>query len=387
MGRLDLVDLVALHADLGEAIGAAVAEVAAGGRFVLGECVAAFERALAQHLGVPHVVGVGSGSDALVLALRISGVKPGDVVVTTPLSFVASAESILRVGAVPRFIDVDPDTLCLSLDKLQGYLLACSRRGSERLDPETRAPVRAVMPVHLYGRACGIELEHAALEAGLACVHDAAQAVGARQGGVPLGTGAPACLSFFPTKNLGAWGDGGAVLCSDDDLADRVRSLRVHGRDAEGRYRESGLNSRLDAVQAAVLGVKLAVLDRHQARRREQALRYDLAIDKAKLAPRLTPPPPLDAGDVCHLYTVRERSGSREALRAHLEEVGIGSGVYYRRLVCDEPAFAGRALWEEGDLGAARAACAEVLSLPVHPYLPDGAVERVVEAISSFYEG
>jgi dTDP-4-amino-4,6-dideoxygalactose transaminase len=384
--RVELTDLAALDRELGPALRAAVDAVAASGRFVLGPEVEAFEAALAARWGLGHAVGVASGSDALFLALQAAGVGAGDVVVTTPLGFIASAEAILRVGALPRFVDVEAGTLCLAPAALARYLESCRRGaphpgpfgGREIVDADSRRPVRAVMPVHLYGRACSAEIGRVARAAGLVVVHDAAQAVCARDAVGPVGRDGCACVSFHPKKNLGAWGDGGAILTDDAELAERVRRLRVHGRDDAG-HASVGTNSRLDAIQAAVLRAKLGWIDQHEARRRANAGR--LHAELAALAPLVRRPPPLAAGDVCHLYTVEAER--RDELRRWLDARGVGTGVYYARLLCDEPAVLERA-GAPPSLPVARAAADRVLSLPVHPFLAEGGPRRIATAIAAF---
>jgi dTDP-4-amino-4,6-dideoxygalactose transaminase len=363
--NVQLADLAALDRELGAELRAAVDRVAASGRFVLGPEVAAFEQELAHRWGLRHAVGVASGTDALWLALVASGVVPGDVVVTTPLAFVASVEAIARAGAVPRFVDVDDATLCLDPKRLREYLEGC--RIDDRGCFDGDACVSAIVPVHLYGRACSAEVSRLARAAGIALVHDAAQAVCARDEDGPVGAGGAACVSFHPSKNLGAWGDGGAVLTDDGALAERVRSLRVHGR-RDDRYAGVGANSRLDELQAAVLRCKLGVLDEHERRRRDNARRYH------ELLRGVTLPPAFRDGDRCHLYTVRVEE--RDAVRARLAERGIATGVYYPRLLSDEPVVRARC-GEPPALPIARAATRTVLSLPVHPFLPHDALEHV----------
>lgn len=358
--RVRLCDLERLDRELGPALRRAVDGVASSAQFVLGEPVAAFERALAEHHGVAHAVGVACGSDALLLALRAVGVERGQIVLTSPLSFFATAEAIVRAGARVCFADVDAS------GGLDGEAVRRVLRDTD---------ATAVLPVHLYGRACdGV----VAAAGGRPVVHDAAQAVGARVDDAALGSTGPACLSFFPSKNLGAWGDGGAVLTDDPALADRVRRDRAHGRRGDA-FETVGLNSRLDAIQAAVLTVKLDHLRAHDARRRRIVDRYQREL--GGLA-KVTLPPPLRDRDTPHLFTIRVAS-DRDGLRRHLERQGIESRVYYPRVLADEPAIAPHVV---GDvtLPVARRLAGEVLSLPLHPHLTDGEVDRVVAAVRSW---
>lgn len=347
--------------EIGPALRSAVDRVASSARFVLGETVASFERALAEHHGVSHAVGVGCGSDALLLALRTAGVGPGDVVLTSPLSFIATVEAIVRAGARVRFADVDDGG---------GLDVETVAEAIHRADD-----VAAILPVHLYGRCADGIVDVAE---GRPVVHDAAQAVGARVDGAALGSTGPACLSFFPSKNLGAWGDGGAVLTDDVEVADRVRRDRAHGR-AGDAFTTVGLNSRLDAIQAAVLEVKLGYLREHDARRRRVVERYrrDLAgLETIAL------PPALRDHDTPHLFTIRVVT-DRDGLREHLAREGIESRIYYARPLADEPAIASHLVGDVA-LPIARRLCGEVLSLPLHPHLTDGEVDRVIEAVRSW---
>ncbi len=327
--RVPLVDLGPQHAETGEAALAAVAALADGGRFILGDAVERFERTLAQMLGVAHAVGVASGTDALVLGLRAAGVGPGDLVVTTTVTFAATAEAIVRAGAAPLFCEPDPATFCLGADAVRVRL--------EALPAAERRRVRAIVPVHLFGRACDMAaLGAVAGEHGLAIIEDAAQALGARAAGRAVGTlGAAGAFSFFPTKNLGAWGDGGAVVTARDDVAARVRSLRQHGLRAGG-FAEIGLNSRLDAVQAAVLAVKAPRLAEWTAARIAAGERY-----RALLAGVVPDGALQDAGahgeHVYHQLVLRVDAPS--ALAEALAARGVASRAYYPRPLHEEAAF------------------------------------------------
>lgn len=367
------------YGELREEIDAALARVIESGRFVLGPAVEAFEEAFARRHGVDHAVSVNSGTDALVLALEAVGIGPGDEVITSPFSFFATAEAILRVGARPVFADVRPDTL--------------------NLDPEAAAAAvgertAALLPVHLFGQPADLPaFGRLATRHGLALVEDAAQAHGAAQHpegpearlsdpAVPAGSvGEAGCFSFYPTKNLGGWGDGGMVTTSDARIAAKLRGLRDHGRTSAGGYghREIGYNSRLDALQAAVLGVKLGALDRWNGRRREHAAAYDRALE----AVEGVRPPAARPGNlhVYHQYTVRARE--RDALARALDEAGVGHGVYYPVPLHLQEALADLG-HGEGDFPEAERAAKEVLSLPVFPGLTGEERGRVVAAVRAF---
>lgn len=360
----------------------AVAGVVDSGSFVLGPAVASLERAVADRVGVEHAVGVASGTDALVLALDAAGVGEGDEVVTSPFSFFATAEAILRVGARPVFADVRPDTL--------------------NLDPEAAAAAvtgrtAAILPVHLYGQMADMaSLAELADRHGVALIEDAAQALGAAQapGGPDAGAreareetrragavGDAACFSFYPTKNLAGWGDGGMVTTDEAGLAERLRSLRDHGRPPEGGYGHGrvGYNSRLDALQAAVLEAKLPALEGWNERRRENARGHTESLEAVDgIRPPTARPGNLH---VFHQYTVR--CGRRDALAAHLEDRGIGHAVYYPVPLHLQEALAdlghGR-----GDFPEAERAADEVLSLPVFPLLADDELAEVRTALRSF---
>src|SRR5262245_44896999 len=364
---IPLLDLGAQYREIGAELEAAVLQVLRSGRYVLGETVARFEAAIAEHLGVRHAIGVASGSDALLLALMALDVRVGAEVVTSPFSFFATAAAVVRLGATPVFADIDPADFAVSM-------------ASVRLTEHTRA----LLPVHLYGQ-CGDmrTLDAIARRHRLPIVEDAAQAIGASRDGWRVGDGDLACLSFYPTKNLGAVGDAGLVVTGDDALAARVRRLRTHG--AEGRYEhlEVGLNSRLDAVQAAVLTVKLKYVESWNAARRARARDYDELFRAAGLEDEVTLPAVAPgATHVFHQYVIRVPR--REALRSHLASRGIASEVYYPIPLHLQPCFASLG-YRRGDLPEAERAADEVLALPIHPELERTAQERVVAAVREFY--
>ncbi|MCK6544310.1 DegT/DnrJ/EryC1/StrS family aminotransferase [Myxococcota bacterium] len=372
MAPIAMHDLAGQHAALGAALGAAIERVLASQRFVLGPEVEAFERELAAVLGAADVVGCSSGTDGLVLALTALGIGAGDEVITTSLSFVATAEAIVRVGARPVFADVEPGALTLDVAS-----------AASLVGPRTRA----IVPVHLYGQTADMRAVMAlAARHGLAVVEDAAQAIGARDAdGRVAGTiGDLGVSSFFPTKNLGAAGDAGAVIVparGDGALARRLRSLRVHGYgDEPDDYVEGGMNARLDALQAAVLRVKLPHLEAWTAARRRNALEYSIILSDI---PGISVPTERAGGlHVFNQYTVRVRE--RDALAARLGREGIASAVYYRRPMHRMRCFAGVA--GSIALPEAERAADEVISLPVHPGMSRDDVARVAAVVRAHAE-
>jgi dTDP-4-amino-4,6-dideoxygalactose transaminase/glycosyltransferase involved in cell wall biosynthesis len=370
--HVPLVDLRAAHERLRGELDAAVARVVEQGRFILGPEVAAFEAEFAAFCGARRAVGVGSGTAALHLALRALGVGPGDEVVTVAHTFAATAEAIGHAGARPRFVDVEEATGGMDPKALEGALDGAA----------------AVVPVHLYGLPVDMAAVGAlAAEAGVPVLEDAAQAHGA--GAVPAprtpprraGTlGRIAAFSFFPAKNLGAFGDAGAVTTDDDALADRVARLRDHGRVSKYEHAEEGFGERLDALQAAVLRVRLADLDAANATRARLAARYDQAL--AGAGDLVLPPRPEGRSSAWHLYVVR--TAERDALLAHLRAAGVQAGVHYPLPLHLQPAWRhlGHA---RGDLPATEAWAAECLSLPLYPELGEAAQDRVAAAVRAFF--
>jgi dTDP-4-amino-4,6-dideoxygalactose transaminase len=360
----------ALDADYREkhaAIDAAVGRVLARGRFILGEEVRRFEEEFAAWLGVGHVVGCACGTEAIALALEAAGVEPEQEVLLPANTCVPTVAAVRLARAWPRLADVDPDTLTLD---------AAGAR--KRLAP----PIRCLLPVHLYGGVADVEgLSRLSEAEGLALVEDCAQSHGAAwKGRMTGGFGRAAAFSFYPSKNLGAYGDGGAVATNDAATAERLRELRQYGWTRRDHAEREGWNSRLDEIQAAILRAKLPFLERDNARRREVASRYDEAF--ASLPLRLLSARP-GSVPACHLYPVRV--ARREEFRAHLSSRGIETGVHYPEPVHLQPAYAflGHA---RGDFPVAEEACVTVVSLPVHPTLSDGEVEEVVAAVRSYFE-
>lgn len=364
-------DLSAQCAPLREDLLAAFSRLLDTAQFIQGPDVGNFEDDFARYCGTRHAVGVANGTDALVLALRALDIGPGDRVAVPAFTFAATAEAVCLVGAEPVFIDIDPATFNMSVVGLEAAIR------------EHRTRLRVVIPVHLYGRPAPMdEILALAGSVGASVVEDAAQAHGARYRGRRAGSlGRLACFSFYPTKNLGAAGDGGALTTSDDAVAGRLRRLRDHGQSGKYEHAVVGCNSRLDTLQAAILRAKLPHLDAWNARRREIAARY-----AAGLAGLKTVTTPGDGpGDelVHHLYVIR--STRRDALQQHLAAREIATSIHYPRALHQQAAFA--AFASGRGCPAAEAAADQVLALPCYPELGDAAVDQVCAAIRDFESG
>lgn len=375
---------------LGTGLEQAVLEVLRSGQYIGGATVTSFEQAFAAACDVPHAIGCNSGTDSLILALRALGIGPGDEVITSSFSFFATAEAISAVGATPVFVDVDPTSYLIDLDRIEAALT-----------PATRA----LLPVHLFGRPVDMERVNAiAAEQGLLVIEDCAQATGARWAGRPVGSwGDAGCFSFFPTKNLGAAGDGGAVTCRDPELAQRVRELAVHGMPRRYLHTELGYNSRLDALQAAVLSVKLPHLESWVERRRAIAGRY--LQELASLGGLCLP----DAGPDGHSwnqFVVRvgacpeagascgaaclpsadsacyglPESCCRDWFQQQLREAGVNTIIYYPIPIHRQPAYQSLG-YGPGSLPVTERLCTEVLSLPIFPELSGEQQDGVIGAL------
>lgn len=368
--RVPMADLPAQYAALREEIDAAVHGVLSTGNFILGATVERFERDVAAYCGARHGIGVGNGTDALLLALMALGIGPGDEVVTPSFTFVATVETVVLLGATPVFADIDPQTFLLD-----------PARVAEKITDRTKA----ILPVHLFGQAADLDALHAlAAPRGIPILADGAQSIGSDSQGIPVGAQTPlTTLSFYPTKNLGAAGDGGMVLANDDALAARLRLLRFHGSSGTYDYREVGVCSRLDAIQAAILQVKLARLDAWTDQRRANAAFYDHAlagIDGLTL-PLCRP----GLHHTYHQYTVRVGGGRRDPLKAFLAEREIASGVFYPVALHLAPAYRDRFGGRPGDHPEAERACAEVLSIPIYPELSEAQRDAVARSVREFF--
>jgi dTDP-4-amino-4,6-dideoxygalactose transaminase len=365
--KVPLLDLRQQYAAIRNDVHAAIDRVCESQQFILGPEVERFEHEVAAAIGAAHAVGVSSGTDALLMSLMALGVGPGDEVITPTFSFFATAGSVVRLGATPVFVDVDPDTLMLDPGIVDA---SCTPR------------TKAIVPVHLYGLCADMDpLVALASRRGVAIVEDAAQAIGATYGGRQAGTfGTTGCFSFFPSKNLGAYGDAGLVTTDDASMADRLRRLRNHGAEARYYHREVGGNFRLDALQAAVLRAKLPHLPAWNEQRRANARRYRALFEAAGLAGRVVlPPEPSGRRHIYHQYVIRLRD--RDRVRAHLTAQGIGTDVYYPVPFHRQECFAG--LVPHGrHFPVADAAAAEVLALPIFPELSAGQQQFVVDCIA-----
>ena len=344
------------------AVRAAIDRVIDSGWFILGPEVEAFESELASAAGARHSVGVGTGTDAITLILRALDIGPGDEVITSPLSAAYSALAIMMAGARPVFADIDPRRLTIDPAAIAAAVTARTK---------------AILPVHLYGQAADMHaLEQVARRHSLAIVEDACQAHLATSDGRPVGTiGIAGALSFYPTKNLGALGDGGAVITNDGVLAARIKRLRNGGQTSRYHHQEAGANSRLDEIQAAVLRARLPHLRAWTERRREIGRRYREGLTTAGVAV----PPECDAGHVYHLFPVL--SPNRTALQAHLAAGGIETLIHYPVPIPRQPALSSTS---PADCPAANQICTEVLSLPMYPALSDQSVAQVVERSATF---
>jgi dTDP-4-amino-4,6-dideoxygalactose transaminase len=366
---IPFVDLAAQTAEVGATIQQSWHEILRASSFINGPAVKAFESAYADFVGVEHCVGVSNGTDALELAMRAAGIGSGDEVILPTNSFVATAGSILRIGAKPVFVDCDPR-----------YYLIDAEHVAARVTDRTRA----IVPVHLYGQMADMQpLEQiVGLRDDLCLIEDAAQAHGARQGGRSAGAiGIAGATSFYPGKNLGAYGDGGAVLTNREDVAHRVHLMRDHGSDRKYVHESIGWNCRLDSLQAAVLSAKLERLQTWNEARRAAACRYDKMLEGLE---QVVTPATLEGNEhVWHLYVVQVPA--RDQVLAALEQAGIGAGIHYPIPIHLQPAFADTSS-APGSFPVAEAAAQRIVSLPIHPHVTADQQERVVSTLAQALE-
>lgn len=364
-----LMDIAAEYHSIKDELDAALLDFMGSGKYILGPYVERFEKEFAEYLGVKYCVGVASGTDALLIALKALGVGNGDEVITTPFTFVASADVIVRIGARPVFVDVEPDTLTVNTNAVKNAI-----------GPKTAA----ILPVHLYGMPCDLAtLTAVCNKAGLPIVEDSAQAAGSKYNGRFAGTfGAAGCFSFFPTKNLGGYGDGGIIATDDTELAEKARALRVHGAKRKNYPDTIGYKSRLDAIQAITLSVKLKHLDDWISRKRELVTVYRDRLGAVAGVNLLAEPPGCEPA--YHQFTVRVEG--RDELVESLKTHGVSSGVYYPIPIHLTDAF--RFLgYGAGDFPEAEKAAKEVLSLPLFSQMSDEQLDSVCSAVEEFYSG
>jgi dTDP-4-amino-4,6-dideoxygalactose transaminase len=366
--RILLNDFVAQWRDVGADALAALERVGESGWLILGREVKAFEAELATFWGIPHVVSCANGLDAIEIALRARGIRAGDKVLTTPLSAFATSLAVVRAGGIPVFVDVDASGL-LDLE-----------RAAEAI--ESDPAIKFCVPVHLFGHALDVAQLQRLAGLPVEIIEDCAQACGASSRGTPVGaTGIAAATSFYPTKNLGAMGDGGALLTRDAGVAAEAASLRDYGQTAKYVHARLGMNSRLDELQAAILrSALLPRLPRFTERRVGIAQAYRRSIDNPRLH---LPPVPDGSASVWHLFPLLVE-GSREAFLAHLDRAGVGSGIHYPTLIPEQPALSGARFECRDALTQARRFATTEVSLPIHPYLSDEQVERVVSACNAY---
>ena len=375
--QVPLLDLKAQYQTIRAEILKVTDEVFESQYFILGPRVERFEKEIAAYCSSKHAVGVSSGTDALLIALMAAEIGPGDAVITTPYTFFATAGSITRTGARPVFVDIDPDTYNISCEHLESVLSAMT--GTES------ASLKAVIPVHLYGRCADMDpILKVAAENNLVVIEDAAQAIGAEYRGRRAGSmGDFGCFSFFPSKNLGAFGDGGAVTTNTDAFYDKVCTLRVHGSGPKYYHPLIGGNFRLDALQAAVICVKLKYLDDWTAARRENARKYRELFTLARLDDVVRVPAKSRDRHVYNQFVISVKA-QRDDLRKFLNDAGIGTEVYYPLPLHMQECFL-ELNYKKGDFPAAEHAAGHTLALPVYPEISDDQLAYVVEKIKAFY--
>lgn len=365
--QVPLLDLKAQFASIKEEAMAAINDVCDSQMLCLGPAVAAFEEQVATYCGAKHAIGVSSGSDALIIALMALDIGEGDEVITTPFTFFATGGAIARVGAKIVFVDIDPATYNIDPALIE-----------DKITDKTKA----IIPVHLFGQMAQMKpIMAIAKKHNLAVIEDSAQSIGSKQDNIDSGTiGDIGCFSFYPTKNLGAFGDGGMVTTNRQDIADKLRILRDHGQSPRYHYRCIGGNFRLDAIQGAVLSVKLKHLDKWTQLRQRNAAIYDRLL---KNGPVITPAIDDNNFTVYNQYTIR--AAKRDELQAYLAEKKVGSAIFYPKALHLQDCFADLN-YKQGDFNVTEACCEEVLSLPIYPELTEEQVAFAAEQILAFYQ-
>jgi len=356
------IDLKAQYASIKPEIDEAILNVISNCNFIMGPNVTAFEKELASYLGAKHVITCASGSDALLLALMSSGIKEGDEVITTPFTFFATIGAIVRLGAKPVFADIDPRTFNIDPKNIL-----------KLLTPH----VKAIIPVHLYGQSADLdEVLNEAKKRGIAVIEDCAQAIGATYRGKMVSTlGDIGCLSFFPTKNLGCYGDGGALVTQNDEIAEKLKILRVHGAKPKYFHKFVGINSRLDEIQAAVLRIKLKHVEKWNKKRREIAAAYNAHFENSSVT---VPYAANYAGHIYHQYAVK--INGRDAALKKINSAGIGAGVYYPLAMHLQECFTNLG-YKKSDMPLCETTCEQVLSLPIYPEMTDEQIGESANAL------
>lgn len=374
--QVPLLDLKPQYQQIKSAVEAEMAEIVESQYFILGPKVGKLEREIADYCGVKDAVGVSSGTDALLIALMAAGVTTGDLVLTTPYTFFATGGCVSRLGARPLFVDIDPVTYNISPEALE--------KTFDSLSNSDKALVKAVIPVHLYGQCAEMDPILAwARSHEIAVIEDAAQAIGSEYKGRRAGSmGDYGCFSFFPSKNLGAFGDGGIVTVNSEANAEALRMLRMHGMAPKYYHKLIGGNFRLDALQAAVVSVKLKYLDGWSAKRQENAKRYNNLFAEAGLTETISLPKVVQNRHIFNQYIIRV-PGKRDALRAHLGERGVGCEIYYPLPLHLQECFADLE-YGKGSFPVSEQAAEETLALPIYPELSDEQLVYVVECIQAF---
>jgi len=365
--RIPLLDLKAQYANIKDEVIQAISDVCDNQAFALGPAVAEFEEKVAAYCNSKYAIGVSSGTDALLVSLMALDIKPGDEVITTPFTFFATAGSIVRLGAKPVFVDVDPDSFNID---------------PSAIEQKITGKTRAIIPVHLFGQIAQMKaITEIAKRHNLAVIEDAAQAIGATQDGIKAGNfGDCGCFSFYPTKNLGGFGDGGMVTTNKEDLAQKIKALRDHGQNPRYFYKVIGGNFRLDGIQGAVLNVKLRYLDGWNEKRRQNAALYDSLLGDS---PVKIPEISADNVSIYHQYTIT--TPERDKLQQFLAENKIGSAIFYPKPLHLQDCFSDLG-YRQGDLPITEQLCKEVLSLPIYSELATDQIEYVAKTIRKYYK-